>query len=195
MKEDTSLRSSSRADLDRNKRSETICCVSSFQATEGWAYVVLSTFEKTISLICPHERDGPVSAYNTFQKGDSMNNKELEAVMKLPANKRYEYFIKKVVDFEEVWGLYNDGWAMTQDNTGEMLIPFWPSKEFAELCSIDEWSDFAPESIELEEFINDWLPGIQDDGYKVSVFWNNDDSAVLEVDTLLKDLEKELEKY
>ena len=38
-----------------------------------------------------------------------MNKKELEAVMKQPPNIRYEYFIKKVVDFEEVWGLYNDG--------------------------------------------------------------------------------------
>ncbi|HHW38526.1 MAG TPA: DUF2750 domain-containing protein [Bacillales bacterium] len=120
---------------------------------------------------------------------------EIAAVIKLPADKRYEYFIKKVVDFEEIWGLYNDGWAMTQDDTGKMLMPFWPKKEFAELCSIGEWSDLSPESIDLEEFINDWLPGIKDDGYRVSVFWNNDDSAVLEVDTLLKDLGSELEKY
>lgn len=124
-----------------------------------------------------------------------MNNKEFDAVIKLPANKRYEYFIKKVVDFEEVWGLYNDGWAMTQDETGKMLMPFWPKKEFAEFCSIGEWSDYVPESIELEEFINDWLPGIKDDGYKVSIFWNNDDSAVLAVDILLRDLGIELEKY
>ncbi|GIO87059.1 hypothetical protein J25TS5_39910 [Paenibacillus faecis] len=84
---------------------------------------------------------------------------------------------------------------MTQDDTGNRLMPFWPKKEFAELCSIGEWSDLAPKSIALEEFIEVWLPGLKDDGYRVSVFWNNDDSAVLEVDALLKDLERELEKY
>lgn len=35
-----------------------------------------------------------------------MNNKEFEAVFKLPANKRYEYFIKKIAGYEEVLGLY-----------------------------------------------------------------------------------------
>lgn len=130
-----------------------------------------------------------------IMESDRMINKELEAVIKLPANKRYEYFIKKVVDFEEVWGLYHDGWAISQDDTGKMLMPFWPKKEFAELCSIEEWSDYTPKSIDLDEFINDWLPGIKKDGYKLSIFWNNHDSAVLEVDTLLRDLETELEKY
>lgn len=38
-----------------------------------------------------------------------MNQKEFEFVINLPANIRYEYFIKKVVDSEEVWGLYENG--------------------------------------------------------------------------------------
>lgn len=32
----------------------------------------------------------------------SMHLKELETTMQLPAKKRYDYFIKKIVDFEEV---------------------------------------------------------------------------------------------
>lgn len=31
-----------------------------------------------------------------------MNEKEFNAVIKLPANVRYEYFIKKIVDYETV---------------------------------------------------------------------------------------------
>jgi hypothetical protein len=42
-----------------------------------------------------------------------MDKKEFEALLNQPTNIRYEYFIKKVVDFEEVWGLYNDGWTTT----------------------------------------------------------------------------------
>ncbi|MCZ1269023.1 DUF2750 domain-containing protein, partial [Paenibacillus tundrae] len=45
-----------------------------------------------------------------------MTSKEFEAVIKLPANIRYEYFIKKVTDSEEIWGLYDDGWAMSSDD-------------------------------------------------------------------------------
>jgi hypothetical protein len=33
-----------------------------------------------------------------------------------------------VVDFEEVWDLYDDGWATAQDNDGNMLIPFFAKK-------------------------------------------------------------------
>ncbi|WP_420491137.1 DUF2750 domain-containing protein [Neobacillus drentensis] len=37
--------------------------------------------------------------------------------------------MKKVVDYEEVWGLYDDGWATAQDDDGNMLIPFFPKKD------------------------------------------------------------------
>lgn len=124
-----------------------------------------------------------------------MNNREFEAVIKLPANKRYEYFIKKVVDYEEVWGLFKDGWATTQDENGTMLIPFWPKKEFAEFCATDDWMDYIPEKIELDEFIEEWIPGMKEDGNKAAIFWNNNESSLSELDTLLEDLELELENY
>ena len=124
-----------------------------------------------------------------------MNKKELISVSKLPANKRYEYFIKKVADYEEVWGLFEDGWVTTQDDMGRSLIPFWPKKEFAELCAINEWSKCIAKSIDLDEFINNWLTGMKEDGVLPSIFWNNDDSAVLEICVLQKDLELELQKY
>lgn len=124
-----------------------------------------------------------------------MNNKEFEAVIKLHASKRYEYFIKKVVDFEELWGLYDNGWAITEDDEGNKLIPFWPKKEFAEICAVDEWKGYVAESIDLYEFIDNWLPDMKVDKIKPSIFWNNEDSAVLEVEDLISDLKCELENY
>jgi Protein of unknown function (DUF2750) len=103
--------------------------------------------------------------------------------------------VKKVVDWEEVWGLYDEGWAITEDDNGNMLLPFWPRKEFAEYCAKNEWSNYTPESIDLYEFIEEFLPRLKEDGFRPSIFWNNDESAVLEVDTLLGDLESELGKY
>ncbi|WP_139489508.1 DUF2750 domain-containing protein [Brevibacillus dissolubilis] len=124
-----------------------------------------------------------------------MNIKEFESVIRQPANKRYAYFIKKVVDSENVWGLYQDGWAVTEDNDGNRLLPFWPRREFAEHCAVDGWADYTAECIDLYEFMDEFLPRLIEDGLKPSIFLNNNDSAVLEVETLLGDLRAELEKY
>ncbi|KNF08174.1 protein of unknown function DUF2750 [Gottschalkia purinilytica] len=124
-----------------------------------------------------------------------MNIKEFESVLKLPRAKRYSYFIKKVVDYEEVWGLYDDGWAVSEDDDGNMLLPLWPRKEFAEFCAKHEWENYKPKKIDLYEFMNDWLPAMKEDSLKPSIFFNNIDSIKLEIDTLLNDLNLELEDY
>lgn len=124
-----------------------------------------------------------------------MNQKEFEAVIKLPANVRYEYFIKKAADYEELWGLYHDGWATAQDDWGNTLFPFFPNEKFADTFAKNEWESCRPKRIELVYFIEKWLPGMKADGIKPSIFPTDTDSAVMDVDTLKADLEAELEKY
>ena len=124
-----------------------------------------------------------------------MNQKELDSIIKQPPNIRYEYFIKKVADYEEVWGLYDDGWATAQDDDGNMLIPFFPRKEFAEYCAVNEWNNFKAEPIDLNEFIENWLVGMRKDRVKPSIFPINEDSEMVEIDVILRDLNSELENY
>ena len=124
-----------------------------------------------------------------------MNDIEFKSILNLDGAIRYEYFIKKVADYGEIWGLYDDGWATTTDDNERVLIPFWPKKEFAEGCAVGEWSNYIATSINLEEFIEEWLPGMQEDSVLASVFWNGDDSIAREANKLLYDLEIELEKY
>ncbi|WP_461611880.1 DUF2750 domain-containing protein [Cytobacillus kochii] len=121
--------------------------------------------------------------------------KEIDTVLKLPADKRYQYFIKKIVDYEAVWGLYKDGWAITEDSEGSQLVPFWPNSEFATLCTIEDWKDYKPLKISLDAFQTNWIPGMKKDGFKVSVLWNNDDSVVVEPEILLSHIDEELENY
>jgi hypothetical protein len=124
-----------------------------------------------------------------------INKKEFETVIKQPPNIRYEYFIKKVVDFERVWGLYNDGWATAKDKEDNALIPFFPKKEFAEICAKNEWSGYKAEPIDLDDFIDKWLTGMKNDGIKPSIFPTDDDTVVVSIDVILNDLETELENY
>ena len=115
--------------------------------------------------------------------------------MKQTPNIRYEYFIKKVADYEEVWGLYDEGWATAQDVNGNKLIPFFPKKEFAEYYATNEWNKFKAVPIDLYEFIDNWLVGMKKDIIKPSIFPINEDSVIVEIDVLLRDITSELEKY
>jgi hypothetical protein len=124
-----------------------------------------------------------------------MNSKEFEAVLKQPPAIRYEYFIKKVVDFEEVWGLYHDGWATALDEEGNTLIPFFPKKEFAESCAKNEWQGYEAKPIHLDDFMEKWLTGMKKDGIKPSIFPTDDDTSVANIEVILNDLEAELENY
>lgn len=49
--------------------------------------------------------------------------------------------------------------------------------------------------MDLTEFIDEFLPQIKEDGIKPSIFFNNEDSAVLDIDPFIQDIETELENY
>lgn len=124
-----------------------------------------------------------------------MNQHEFKAVIGQPAAIRYEYFIKKTADYEEIWGLYNDGWATARDDMGNTLIPFFPNEKFAEAFAKKEWEGYRAKRIELDYFLEKWIPGMRSDGVKPSMFPTDTDSALMNVDTLREDLEAELENY
>src|SRR5215207_3374474 len=45
-----------------------------------------------------------------------MDDKEFEAVLSLPAQPRYAYLLKRVVDWERIWSLgTQEGWALSSD--------------------------------------------------------------------------------
>lgn len=75
------------------------------------------------------------------------------------------------------------------------MLPLWPKKEFAEFCSQDEWSNYRPKRIDLYEFLDEWLPKMQKDNMIPSIFWNNEDSAVMSIETLKTDIDRELQNY
>ncbi|MBT2691631.1 DUF2750 domain-containing protein [Bacillus sp. ISL-55] len=124
-----------------------------------------------------------------------MNQREFDAVIRQPAAVRYEYFIKKAADYEEVWGLYNEGLATAQDDFGNTLLPLFPNEKFAKAFAKKEWEGYSPKRIELDHFLEKWLPGMESGGVKPSIFPTDTDSAVIDVNTLREDLETELENY
>ncbi|WP_252091313.1 DUF2750 domain-containing protein [Pseudomonas sp. MWU13-3659] len=124
-----------------------------------------------------------------------MHDKKLKNISSLMAEERLGYFVRKVSDFEQVWGLYDDGWA-TSGLNGKEVVPFWPEKEFAELCAKDEWKGFSPCLIPMSDFLNKWLPGMHADSRLCQIFPVPSDGGVVMTATKLEEaLREELEQY
>ena len=98
------------------------------------------------------------------------NAHELEAVLALDGPKRVAHFVKRVVDDERAWGLWNDGWVLMRDNDGRDVFPLWPASEYAERCRSGEWSACKVEEIDLQSLLDDLLPKFLERGIMPGVF-------------------------
>ncbi len=122
-------------------------------------------------------------------------NSKAANVINLPAPERYSYFIRKVADFEEVWGLYNEGWALLEDK-GDRMLAFWPEAEFAELCTSDVWKNYTPKKISIDDFTEKWLEGMKKDGTDAVIFLTPGQKGIIvSAQQLLDDLKEELAQY
>lgn len=122
---------------------------------------------------------------------------EFEAVLRLPAPERYAYFVKRCGDWEEVWGLRDDrGLVTAEDEGGQVFMPIWPHAEYARACALDGWENAEPASIELDEWVEKWLPELETKRQSVSVFPVPAGNGVAaEPGRLRGDLQAEVELY
>lgn len=126
----------------------------------------------------------------------NVSGKEFESVTHLAPEKRYEYFIKKVADWREIWSLWNEGWALMGDDENGEMVPVWPHPVFAEGSAVGEWLGYEPKKIELDDWLTKWIPGMEKDGRTVAVFPAGGGKTTTATPLKLKnDLEQELANY
>jgi hypothetical protein len=124
-----------------------------------------------------------------------VSEKEFEVVSRLPSEKRYSYFIKRVADSGQVWGLWNDGWAMGVTDDGKATLPLWPAAIYAESCAKEEWAPYSAKAMDVHDFIDGFLPRLIKDGVRVAIFDTPfEESILVSDDELIADLKEELEK-
>lgn len=125
-----------------------------------------------------------------------ISEKQIKAVMGLPPSQRYQHFLKQVADWEEAWGLYNCGWALSETHDGKQVFPLWPAKEYAIACASGYWSKYEPKSIELDYLMEELLPRLQVDDVLPGVFFTLEQGSVeISAEQLQHDLHLELENY
>jgi Protein of unknown function (DUF2750) len=87
----------------------------------------------------------------------------------------YRRFIERVRESGEVWGLRcEEGWAYCVSNEFEDtdVLVFWSERAEAERHVQGDWKEHEPTAIPLDEFIDGWLRGMDEDGALVGPNWD-----------------------
>ncbi|WP_148273233.1 DUF2750 domain-containing protein [Stigmatella aurantiaca] len=101
-----------------------------------------------------------------------MSDARLQAVLALPPERRHAWFLQRVRESGEAWGLYANGWALAKDAEGHDVLPLWPTHVFAQLCATRLWAAFEPRRVELTELLEQLLPELAEEAIPVGVFFN-----------------------
>jgi hypothetical protein len=97
-----------------------------------------------------------------------------------------------------IWGLKDsdDNWALvsSEDNEDIDVMPFWSHQQLAQALCSGDWSIYQPVAIDMEEFLDDWLPGMHADVLMVGVNWNEAlEGQEMEPLDVLEEFESELD--
>ena len=117
-------------------------------------------------------------------------------MIELPADRRYDYFVKRAASHGQVWSLRSqDGWVVAEEG-GEPYLPVWPHRRFAETNAVDDWAGSEPHAIDVDDFTLAWTQKLEDDGLKVAVFPTpHAEGSAVSPARLRRDLERELEQF
>ncbi|KPZ56824.1 DUF2750 domain-containing protein [Pseudoalteromonas sp. S3776] len=91
-------------------------------------------------------------------------------------------FVEKVRLSEQVWALGGDdgGFVVCESNqfaeTDVLLL--WESEEAAKAQCKEEWQEFTPVEINLDEFLDEWVEDLNEDSALVGLNWNDDQVCV-----------------
>lgn len=126
-----------------------------------------------------------------------VNEYEYDSVIKLSGPERYEYFINKIADWEEVWSIQDgEGWGLMGDDTGKELVPIWPAEKYVSACCTGFWKGCNPKAIPLNYWLEKWIPGMLNDGRMCAVFpLLSDKGVVVDPNKLEVDIREALSQY
>lgn len=127
-----------------------------------------------------------------------MTNDEIQAVLGLSGEERYDYFLSSVVEEREIWILVNGDnrfLKIHSEDGGLDYLPVWPSADFA-LAYAKGSGDLVPKSLSLPDFFRKWVPGLTKDSVEVGVFPGADETIwITEPSELQSDLQDELSSF
>ncbi|MBO1518485.1 DUF2750 domain-containing protein [Oceanisphaera pacifica] len=110
----------------------------------------------------------------------SLTDTDQAAVEKMQDNERYNHFVNKVVEHQEMWILTDEhGCMMLTTEEDEDCIPMWPHADYAKTWAVEDWAECQPEAISMKTWQSRWLPGMEEDELLVAVFPVTDAAGAL----------------
>ncbi|TRY32582.1 DUF2750 domain-containing protein [Aliiglaciecola sp. M165] len=125
-----------------------------------------------------------------------LSSDEFVEISKLQPEERFDYALTAMVENRELWGLFGEnGWLLLQAEE-DACVPIWPHESFAKAWEKDDFPDCTPKKIDLDAWLNQWLPGMQKNGTLVLVFPIGDDEEgiMLEASEVLACFAEQMEQ-
>ncbi|MBF1467172.1 DUF2750 domain-containing protein [Prevotella pallens] len=129
-----------------------------------------------------------------------VSKQELEAVTALSPEKRYNYFVKRICDWEQVWTLYEDDCiVLNEAKNGKLYILLFPFKDFAEHYATNTrgMKGVSYKSFEINEFLETIIKKLQANNVSNALVFPVANGYGLNVSMtdMVKDIQSELENY
>lgn len=88
---------------------------------------------------------------------------EYEAAQSMSEGELLEYFLTRVFETEEVWGLEDEADWLICERQGQSCMPLWPYQKFAAEAVVGEWKHCQPQAESLEVFLQGTLEMLIDE--------------------------------
>lgn len=125
-----------------------------------------------------------------------LTDKEIESVVRLDSEKRFEYAIKRIADNESLYSAkFTNGDFAIISCDNNYLLPVWPAYQYCERC-IDA-STMQCVEISLGQFVNEIIDLICSNGWELAVFplSNGDYGKITTLSEFCESLKSALEDY
>ena len=125
-----------------------------------------------------------------------LTDKEIETVIQLDSEKRFEYAIKRIADNESLYSAkFPDGDYAIIPSNNTYLFPVWSACQYCERC-IDV-STMQCVEISLAQFVNEIIDLISSNGWELAVFplSNGDYGKITTLSEFCESLKSEIEDY
>ncbi len=127
-----------------------------------------------------------------------MHPKQFDNVIVMSSNERYEHFITKVADWEQLWILVSEDecfYTRMVENEFEYLS-VWPHPVYAEAVNSEYDLGLTIKEIAVDEFLERWIPLLNEKSLKVGVFPDLKGTVwIIDPDELSGEISGEMSQY
>lgn len=122
---------------------------------------------------------------------------EMETVLQQDSRVQFEYFIKRVADFEEIWIISDtNGMVLLEAEKNKFVLPVWPFKEYADLYRKEGNQECKLEAVSIYDFLEEELVSLSENGYDLAIMpIHNKPSIIVNSKVFEKAIKTEMEKY